>query len=83
MRTLYVNMEEIDPFSENIVEKYASSIKQAEREGIKPKVLLLVNPHNPSGTLSFLTFIKRRLNSIRPLLSQVDPHSTHEAMFIA
>lgn len=49
MKTLYVDMGDAKPFSEDIVKLYEAKLKQAELEGINVRVLLLVNPHNPTG----------------------------------
>ncbi|KFX93366.1 hypothetical protein V490_04883 [Pseudogymnoascus sp. VKM F-3557] len=48
-KTLYANMDDADPFSEAVVEKYAARLDQAKADGTNPRVLLICNPHNPSG----------------------------------
>lgn len=48
-KTLYANMDDTDPFSEAVVEKYAVRLAQAEADGTNPRALLICNPHNPSG----------------------------------
>lgn len=42
-------MDDTDPFSEAVVEKYAVRLAQAKAEGTNPRALLICNPHNPSG----------------------------------
>ncbi|OBT68851.1 hypothetical protein VE03_02044 [Pseudogymnoascus sp. 23342-1-I1] len=48
-KTLYANMDDTDPFSEAVVEKYAVRLAQAKTDGTNPRALLICNPHNPSG----------------------------------
>ncbi|KFY06806.1 hypothetical protein V492_07727 [Pseudogymnoascus sp. VKM F-4246] len=48
-KTLYTNMDDTDPFAEDVVEKYAARLAQAKADGTNPRALLICNPHNPSG----------------------------------
>jgi 1-aminocyclopropane-1-carboxylate synthase len=42
-------MEDTDPFSADVVERYAARLHEAQAAGTTPRALLLCNPHNPSG----------------------------------
>ncbi|KAF4461894.1 1-aminocyclopropane-1-carboxylate synthase [Fusarium albosuccineum] len=44
-----VSLEHVDPFSERAVAAYEEAMVAAEKKGIKVRVLLLCNPHNPLG----------------------------------
>jgi bifunctional pyridoxal-dependent enzyme with beta-cystathionase and maltose regulon repressor activities len=42
-----------DSFTEQAVDQYEKAIESADLDGIKVRALLIVNPHNPLGTISF------------------------------
>jgi 1-aminocyclopropane-1-carboxylate synthase len=48
-RLLPVSLKNYDPFSEQAISRYEEELLAAEKEGIKIRVLVLCNPHNPLG----------------------------------
>ncbi|KAI9802535.1 MAG: hypothetical protein M1833_001607 [Piccolia ochrophora] len=67
---LYTPMDNVDPFSETVVEKYEKSLREAQDEGIKVRALLICNPHNPLGQCYPPTTIRR-------LMQFCDKHGLH------
>ena len=73
LRIVYADMDGVDPFASATVEKYQAALDESERNGIRTRALMIVNPHNPLGeqvlcpqnSNSELIFIPR------PLLSSV------------
>ena len=49
MKTLYTNMNGVEPFSADVVGCYEERLQEAEAAGIKVRALQISNPHNPSG----------------------------------
>ncbi|UZJ57538.1 hypothetical protein CBS101457_006858 [Exobasidium rhododendri] len=46
-----LGQEPIEAFSKDTVKSYEEACDQAEKEGIRVKVLLVCNPHNPTGAI--------------------------------
>ena len=44
-----VSFGDVDPFSLETVEIYEKALLEAQQKGIRVKVFLLCNPHNPLG----------------------------------
>lgn len=47
---IYADMEGVDSFAPDIVAQYQKALDASASKGVKVKVLLIVNPHNPLGT---------------------------------
>ena len=48
-KLLAVSLKGLDVFSKEAVKRYEEALLEAEKEGIKTKVLVLCTPHNPLG----------------------------------
>ena len=48
-KLLPVSLKGLDVFSKEAVKRYEEALLEAEKEGIKTKVLVLCTPHNPLG----------------------------------
>lgn len=46
---VYADMNGVDPFSPEVVEKYQTALNDSQEEGVKIRALLIINPHNPLG----------------------------------
>ena len=51
LNIVYANTDGVDPFSPGSVDQYQSALDSAATKGIQVKALLIVNPHNPLGTV--------------------------------
>ncbi|KFZ19091.1 hypothetical protein V502_03817 [Pseudogymnoascus sp. VKM F-4520 (FW-2644)] len=76
-KTLYANMDDTDPFSEAVVEKYAVRLAQAKADGTTPRALLISNPHNPSGRC----YPKSTLVALMKLCAQHNLHLISDEVY--
>ena len=50
MKPIFVpTLPSTDPFSPSIVDAFANAYTEATKNGIRPRILMLCNPHNPLG----------------------------------
>lgn len=49
IQSLFVNLDAADPFGPGCVTAYEEALKQAEKDGVRVRALMLCNPHNPLG----------------------------------
>ena len=59
-KLLDVSLKGVDAYSKEAVEMYEEKILQAEKEGVKARVLVLCTPHNPLGQYSSKSPIPRK-----------------------
>lgn len=52
LKMVYADMNGTDPFSVAAVPKYQETFDRSEREGTRIRAVLIVNPHNPTGTIA-------------------------------
>lgn len=49
LRMIYVDMEGVDSFSNEVVTKYQKAFDASVANGVRIRFLMIVNPHNPLG----------------------------------
>jgi 1-aminocyclopropane-1-carboxylate synthase len=89
MTPVYISSNDIDHFSPDIIPQYEAALKSAEDGGIKIKVLVLCNPHNPFGRCyppSTLTAIlsfcnTRKIHLVADEIYAMSVYSEHDTPF--
>jgi aspartate/methionine/tyrosine aminotransferase len=49
LKPVHVSLKGINPFSKEVVKHYEQELLRSERQGIKVRMLILCQPHNPLG----------------------------------
>ena len=49
MRIVYADMDGVDPFASEVVERYQVAFNLSAKRGVNIKAIMIVNPHNPLG----------------------------------
>lgn len=50
---VYADTDAENVFDEDVVDKFEDALVKSEAAGVKIRAVLIVNPHNPLGTLPF------------------------------
>lgn len=49
VKMVYADTQAENCFDENVVDKFEETLQTSNRDGVKIKALMIVNPHNPLG----------------------------------